>query len=1329
MMEFFVHIQAFVKMIVTMLLLVGAMEFSISPEALAGDEGSLFWQEKTKEHESSIKYERRSKKVVIKYDPRGAFNSEKWEFDVSSFELVALAQSSIESSLKKEKAPEQLISTIVSKLEGLKYLDSSSCRVLHLPVAPFHLEQTNQYFGILEELTGRNLASNSDQQKSFLADIDESIYRTQKLFQIVTADKEEYEVLVGLDENNRIKALSINKNGESLANHQIEINNDSVVIRDKEGTELFSYMVEFDQETDSGKDELWLSIFTPRNALGLSQKENFRIHTENGSDYLAYRYKTLSDLNPEDFVRFDERQNFDPSLQETIENLREVFALNLVMPEKIENCPNQRECSLNILLEKVMEETLVNLELPVEVKERLSNEYKQCLVEEEVLQKFGAQLVGTPKKDKAPGIRVCKRVLGLAASSYSVETFLSSRFLTLNVESNLGDITRKCRTKAHRDVLIMCVSRFQTFQGHLANIQPSFHQSFLQEIEGCLEKTKSSRMHDRVEAINSCVQDHSQKYSKARNVESYVEMTDRMPKLIQDRFDSRELSVFLESCTESNCVQAYVAQQYEKEIIPSIFKDYIFNDADNQRLTNRLMRGLRRIHRRNLPPDEYGAALKEFEIEILNQAMNSGMENLLLEEMNERDPSLFEKDEQGRLTRAAETYNYERAENQIWLDFLSYKHIPVLDSVDESLKGYVNKAVSDYGIEGGRTAANQLMKDFYLWSSDRKNEITLSQNDLYQDRELAYRVEDAKDELEECFDSYRPTHRERSVGDFIQACEIKRLKSISYYRGKKVFEKEISKYFDLQTIKANELMGINRFLKRCLRDKEKSAKNLEDFKAGSMRCLLVAFIDLKQNIYKYQSIDENLTQLAKGNTIYAESFQCLRKAFLEHEKAARLDEGVKDGVSRLIDFSYTAPTTIRYMSSIYSSVGYDSIENYEKYRGNLSSFFDQLSADDCEEFVKNLEEGCFAEFESARVQAVRDGIVKLAGLDSLNLTTNLNESAKEVFADAIDLELVKMLLSDDYLLDEEFFELRIAGNSPDTQYVNKKMTIDFLVNTVNGISNLLKEGFYSDPDQAKTALVTFSSRLKELIELAKANKRPFHMHDLLGILQQHSLFDTLAIGYLSKHMRQKITAGLLAFRDEQLKQNNIRQPEVKKLVEGQIRSENILMRNAAYRALRSDKTYRTAGLYSTSSDREGREIIKLIKEKIILPQLLGGEPTVETLDDLNKKIVKFFDDRQNTNIFFAGAAREFRNNTYIMTRESQWPGNGASAYFRLTRDRDEFLENFDSTTHRTSYIHKIADGILIEPFRDDNSHFKDILNQEWQQGSLDTFNLMRKIAD
>jgi hypothetical protein len=1327
-MEYFVRVQLFVK---TALLIVTLMVIGAFLSTLEASERNYFWYEKTKKHVANIQYDSGSKRMEINYDPKGAFNSKEWTFDVSSYEMVALAQSSVEASLKKAKAPDSVISQIIGKLETLKYNDDSSCRVLHLPVTPFHLSQTNQYFGILEELTGRGLASNEGEgQRSFLADISDSIYRTQKLFQIVVNNDDEYEVLVALGEDNRIKALSINRNGESLANHQIEIDNDNVIIRNSEGKELFSYLVEFDTNTETGYDELWLSIFTPRSQLGVSQKENFRVHTEDGVDYQAYRYKTLADLNPEEFVRFDKSHDFDSSLRELIEELRDELSLTLAMPEKIENCPNKEECSLNTILEKILTETISNLELSVSDKESLANEYKQCLVEESFLQEFGNQLVVKANKDNRKEALVnCQRVLSLAVSTLGVDAFLSSRMLSLNANSAIKQVSTKCRTKEVRASLGACLQSYEVFQSHLANIQPSFHQSFLIEVEKCLEENNEEGFNEKVSALSECVSDHSQKYKKARDAESYIEMTYRMPKLIKERFNSRDLSTFLESCTESNCVQAYVAQQYQTEIIPNVFKDYIFNDADKQRLINRLMRNLRRVHRRNLSPEEYGSALKEFEVEILQQAMQKGMEHLVLEEMNVKDPSLYETDDQGRLVRAAEGYNYERAENQVWMDFLAFKHIPVLDSVEESMKGYLLKAVSENGIEGGKTAINQIMQDFYLWSSDRKNELALSKNNLYEARELAYRVEDAKDELDECFDSYRPTHRERGIKQFIESCEIKRLKSITYYRGKKVFEKEISKYFDLQTIKANELMGINRFLKRCLRDKEKSAESLADFKAGSMRCLSVAYIDLKQNIYKYQSIDENLTELAKDNKIYEESFKCLKKAFMDNEKATALEENVRDGVSRLMDYSYTAPTTIRYMSSIFSSVGYDSIENYETYRGSLSTYFDQFNEEECEEFIKYLEEGCFAEFESARVQAVRDGIVKLAGLDSLNLTTNLNESAKEVFADAIDLELVKMLLSDDYLLDEEFFELRIAGNSPDTQYVNKKMTIDFLVNTVNGISNLLKEGFYSDPDQAKTALVTFSSRLKELIELAKANKRPFHMHDLLGILQQHSLFDTLAVGYLSNYMRQKISGGLLSFRDEQLKQNNVRHVEVNKLIEGQIRSEHILIRNAAYRSLRSDKTFRTAGLYSTSSDKEGRETIQLIKEKIILPQLLGGEPTVETLDGLNAKLVKFFDDRQNTNIFFSGAAREFRNNTYMFAREAQWPGSGVNAYMQLRRYRDDFAENFDTAPGRTSYIHKVASGIFVEPFRATNSHFKDILNQEWQTGSRETFDAMKKIAD
>lgn len=1304
------------------------MRISAVDQAVASDESSFFWREKANDYEASIKYEKASKRVAITYHNPSVGKLEKWAYDVSSFERVTLAQSLVETSLRGEKAPQELISVITSKLEELKYLDSSSCRVLHLPVIPLNQAKTNQYYGILEELVKRDLASSLDKKKIILTELDDKIYRTQKLFQIVTFDNEEYEILVALDEHSIIKALSINKDGESLANHLVQVNEDSVVIRDKDGRELFSYLVDYDQGGEAGSDVLWLTIFSARNELGLSQKENFRIHTDNGTEYTAYRYKTLNNLSPEDIVRFEERSGFDSSLLEFVDSLREEFSLRLVLPEKIENCTNQKECSLHTLLETVLKEIVSGFELPIKAKSYFADEYKKCLEEEEVLIKLGNHLVASLEVEKRRGVVICTRLLGLITKIERVKSFLSSRFLSLSVDSKLDEISNLCLVKENRGVLLICSESIQKFQRQLIEIQPSFHQSFLEDIEQCLEPSKLSKIQDRVEALDECTSNQYQKYVKANKIAVYINLKEKMPEMIQERFSSNNFSAFLEECNESNCIHSYFVKQYDEKIIPTILDNYIVNDAYKISLGNRLMRKLRRIHREDLSPEDYFLKLKEFESQIVQESMIQGIEILLLEEMYESDPSLFEKDEQGKITRAAETYNYERAEGKLWREFLSFKNLPLLESVDESLKSYINKAVRENGIEGGRSAANQLLKDFYLWSVNRRNEIILSLHDLYEDKELSYRLEDARYESEECFGSYRPTFRDQGVKDFIEICEIKRLKSLAFYRGKKVFEKEISKYFDLQTIKANELMGINRFLQRCLRDKEKSAKDLGDFKTGAKRCLSVVFIDLKQNIYKYQALDKNLNELAKGNTIYEESFTCLKGTFTRHKKFPNLEPSSQDGITRLIDFSYSAPTTIRYMSSIYSSIGYESIENYEKYRRDLSSFFDQLSSDECEDFIKELDEGCFNDFENARIRAVRDGVIKLAGLDSLNLTTNLNESAQEVFADAIDLELVKMLLNDDYLLNEELYELRVSGNSPDTQYFNKKMTIDFLINTVNALSNLLKEGFYTDPDQTKTALVTFSSRLKELIKLAKSSKKPFHIEDLLGVLQEEPLFDTLAIGYLSKYMRQKINTGLLEFRDEQIKQNNIRRPDVKRLVDGQIRSENIFMRNAVIKALRSDRNYRASGINSSSSDQNGREMIKLIKEKIILPQLLGGEPTVETLDDLNRKIVEFFEDRQNSNIFFSEAASEFRNNTYIMTRESQWAGTGISSYFKLSRERSKFTKNFNSSIHRTSFIHKLANLIFIESFRRDNGHFKDILSQEWQRESFELYNSMQRIS-
>lgn len=1290
------------------------------PSQADGDGYRLLWGETTSEYSVELKYDKGSNKIQLDFNKRGNGGHQVWEHAVGNFEAVSLAQSVLETQMNSSDVPTSVQEQVQQYLEGIKFIDSGSCRVLHFPITPITEQGLQDYIGVIEHLSRRSLSS-----------LDANIYRTQKLFQLVTLGDEVFEVLVTLNEEGRVQAVSITKNGHSLSENQVVLSDDGVVILDRSGKELFSYMVEHEVNTVTGFDEVWLSVFTPKDSIGLSLKENFRIHTEDGQNYKAYRYKSLSNLQPEEFVQFDRAESVDSSVLSLADSLRDELGLNLILETEYSPCPSQFECSISHLLEKIYSDTILTTTLEIAERDSLKHLFHSCLLEEEVLQSFGPNTVvkNNSTESLLPKLKTCQKILSIGLSESSINSFLKSRFLSLNEDGKVFNLFKSCLLSSHRALVENCSESVRIFQEHLIGVQPSFHQNFLLETDQCLSRA-SSELPSQLDALIQCVNTQNEKYQKAADIEDYLALKSEMPSFIQARFGTSEMSEFLTTCTDEPCINAFIAKVYEEEVIPNLLDDYISNPDDRQRLTNRLMRGLRRqLRGEGASIDQLALSLQEFEQSILETALNQGMDELLLEERLDKVPSLYERDEVGRVQRAAENVDYTNEEIMTWMEFFNHMNIPLLTSVSETLNSYVRRAVSDNGISGGQTAMNQLMKDFYLWSSSRRNQMILSENNLYEGRELGYRLEDVAEEVDECFDNYRPTQRDVSVQGFIANCEIKRWKSLTFYKGKKFFEKEISKYFDLESIKANELMGVNQFLKRCLRDKEKSAQGLQDYKTGAMHCVTIAYIDLKQNIYKYQSIDKNLTNLAGDNEIYLNSFNCLKEKLIKHEKANNLDSDILDGVERLIDYSYTAPTTVRFMSSIFSSVGFDSIENYEVYRGNLNSYMESFSIDDSRLLIQSLDESCFANFESERVQAVRDGIIKLAGLDTLNLTTNLNESAKEVFADAIDLELVEMLLSDDYLLNEEFFQLRLAGNSPETQYVNKKMTIDFLVNTVNGISNLLKEGFYSDPDQAKTALVTFSSRLKELIEIAEANQRPFHMHDLLGILQQHALFDTLAIGFLSKHMRHKISGGLLNFRDEQIQQLDFRINDIEKLIEGDIRTEHLAMRNAINRSLRSDRNFRAAGLFSGSSDPQGRAIINLIKEKIILPQLLGGEPTVETLEELDSKIVDFFKDREHSAIFFADAAREFKNNVYLMNREKNRMGNGATAYFHRKRYTQDFLDHFDSAPERTEYIHQLTGNLFIQPFEKDYGHFKDILSEDWAADSQSAYTLMQQIAD
>lgn len=1271
----------------------------------------------TKEVDVAYDYHPEARLVRIEYDPRGWGNSKNWEYPVRNFEEAQLAYASLVQQLNGVNAPAEIQIQILSQIDSLKFNNMSHCRVVHLPVRPIESNKFEQFLGLVDQLTSRTLANVQDQ-----------IHSTQKMFNYIAQNGDEYEVLIALDLNYKIQAVSITRDGESLQNQYIEMNEDGVRINDESGEEVFSYEFQLDVDNKTGFDELWLTLYTKQNEIGISEKENFRIHTENGRDFQAYRYHTLVDLFSESIVDHSQQKRAHSMTRKLTEELNDELNLSLVFVEEIPGCINQKTCSLSILANQVFEKTIGFASIDIESKGRLRQSYQACLEQKEILKTTEISSYIEDSNSIAEDLKFCAYRLNFLVDKINFKLFMTSRFLSLPEDSKLLGFFKICESVNDLIQLKQCREAIDQMQIAFANTQPTFHLEFLNDIESCVASIQAFDVF--LNEIGRCIDNQNIKFQKVLEIEEIVNGIDSFPELIKGFISTQEVSTYLNSCQSKDCFKDFIAEKYASEIIPDLLNDYPIDDSLKQILNNRMLRLLRRIHREDLSTEEYSVALKGFERDVLSEIMSKSFDGLAEELLQQRYPEYYSADAEGKLVRASETFDYQGEREQIVSEFLSHMHIDQIGSNDQSLDNQISLAIEERGIRGGQIVLNQTVKDFYLWSSDKRSEELLSQNSLYIGNELGYRMEDISEEVEECFENYSPTSRELSVQNQIVRCEIKRIKAVSYYKGKKLIEKEISKYFDLQSIKANELMGINQFLRRCLRNKEKESQTIEAYELASMQCLSLAYIDTKQNIYKYQAIDENFTKLAGNNSpIYAESLACLKRAFNENRGIEETDNAVTDSLDRIMDYSFSAPTRIRYMSSIYSDVAYESVENHEVYRGHLNSYLSQLNKEELSNFVKELDEGCFASFEDGRIRAVREGIVRLAGLDSLNLTTNLNESAKEVFADAIDLELVEMLLSDDFLLDEEYFSLTMAGASADVQYVNKKMTIDFLVNTVNGISNLLKEGFYNDPDEAKTALVTFSSRLKELIQIAEANNRPFHMHDLLGILRQHRLFDTLAIGYLSKHMRTTISGGLLEFRDEQIRQNNIRHPSLKELVEGDIRSENITMRSAVYRKLRSDRTFRLAGIYSSSSDYEGRAIANLIKEKIILPQLLGGEPTVSTIDELNQKIVNFFDDRNKSVLFFGDAAREYRNNSYAFIREKQWSGTGTNIWLRQHGNRDDFVSNYNSSTKRTQYIQHVTDRIFLEPFRRNNSHFRDITSDSWYEDGRTIYDLISEIAD
>lgn len=483
---------------------------------------------------------------------------------------------------------------------------------------------------------------------------------------------------------------------------------------------------------------------------------------------------------------------------------------------------------------------------------------------------------------------------------------------------------------------------------------------------------------------------------------------------------------------------------------------------------------------------------------------------------------------------------------------------------------------------------------------------------------------------EDCLAGFRP-NRDSDIAQYSLKCD-KVLFSLGHFESVKgKYESLVSLHYPLSSNEANAILTPLQYYKDCLLSLDIQNKlSFEGYVNKTRGCDSLLAMEVGSNLIEHKAKGmKNLFKKADQDKVETNSRSCLAKILSDTEKEIGYSIGTDKTIrspSQL--FSQTvikANGQLSILSLLDPTLNFE-YEFRHKDRDQIISFIEKLgesSVFDQNKFEERISL-CMKSAEDLSFATFRDFIVSNI---PVIYPSNANKvSQDEIMKSFFDFELLDLILK--YTKRHaNSFDSRTDSAPLGQRLITTELSLKALSNFIGILGEYLGQGYFFDPAQMKTELVVFQGELKDFLEWSLTQTEQPTIDEFKLFFKESKIADHMALAVMSQRVRNRFEGFINDMKNKEL--NSYLSRKGKK-TESQLSATD----KKEYQKIvtKYDRLFALSKQMTSSYDfrriirpqgQKGEKLVQEIKDKFLLPGILGTQTKSRDLESIDKQMADF----------------------------------------------------------------------------------------------------------
>jgi len=478
-----------------------------------------------------------------------------------------------------------------------------------------------------------------------------------------------------------------------------------------------------------------------------------------------------------------------------------------------------------------------------------------------------------------------------------------------------------------------------------------------------------------------------------------------------------------------------------------------------------------------------------------------------------------------------------------------------------------------------------------------------------------------KDIYESCLEKFRP-NIDFQFSQHLLKCDKELLGNQIFLANKKKFEDYVSLHFPLASLNANSILSPIQYYKECLSGIDlKNELSRELFEKRAQSCTTLAKFEIYSNVSDVKANSmKSLFKAKDYDQLVANNRNCYFRVMNDLQLKNELSLTKKDhpGLTDLERFpsdmflklNQSLSGQMSMLALLEPSLNF----NYSYKAGDRAVLLRlmELMAKDSDlnsSWMDDQLNSCNKKHEDAIFASFREFIISKIPVVLSNRTNR--ESQEQVMRSFLDYELIDLFLK--YTKAHTGgFDPMANGTLPGQRLITSEMSLNSLSNFIGLMGDFLSKGFFFDQKQMTTELVVFQGELKDFFGWALSQESQPTVNEFLDFFKESKIADHLALAVVSENIHHQFDDFIL----------EMKTAELKKAAKSEQNRIEAKYKNLSELAQKMTASYDFRRILRPQGQK-GEKFLTLIKQKILMPRIMGLQVASKDELDVRKQLADF----------------------------------------------------------------------------------------------------------